>query len=1417
MQRRNERPVRVSRNPRIEAPARRALIVLGMHRSGTSLTAATLCAAGADPPKNVSGLAWADEDNARGYWEPLSLPILHDELLREMGVSWSTPLSYPQGFFRSPKAAGFRERALELLRDEYGHSRLLCLKDPRLCRLLPLWKPLFAMEGIEPSYIHVTRHPLEVALSLAKRNGLHRSESLMAWLRHVLEAEAGTRGQKRVFITYDRALADWHATLQHVGDALEIAWPRRMADIDVDVNSILSQDLRHHRLGMADLAVNDQNTAWIADVYSACVAAAEGNESQQLAVFDRVRGELEQADKAFEPLLALARRDSTAAYDELRRGADEAAKAAAEIEERRVAELESALASTSSEIGAARDELTQRGEESAQLAESLREREARLSALEAELASARTELAAREADFAATQSTAEAARNESTQRGEESARLAEALSERDAHLSALEAELASARTELIAREADSAAWQSAAEAARNEVALRDEESVRLAEVLSERDARLSAFEEELASARTELAAREADFAASQSTAEAARNELTQRGEESAQLAESLRERDARLGTLEAELAFARTELAAREADVAASQSAAAAARDEASRDLDRMRGMLEAREREATESRQAFLDQTRNTRKEIAAARGESSRLAAELRDVRSALRSSEDGVAALSAKVAHLNAARVLDVEERADQHGAAQQELEALRASLEHRERRIEALQRDLHAAHSVEGDARKQDDGERNALSEAKAQCRALQADLEFARAALTESEMRLAAQPTQETRPLRRQAPDRVRPERARPTQSARNTASHGAFFASALRKRGGEGDYVWLGVIDFDFRIQRPQHLAMEIAEAGNRVFYLSTKFEPIRDDVHFRIDSMPHPNVFILQLCVEEPVPPNIYGGFSVEQVAAIAKSLDAAFRALDVREPAVVVQYPSWHYVAAGIPGATVVHDCLDYVGGFSNVPSEMVELEAELIRHADLVVTSSEHLAEHVREVRDTVIVRNAADIALFARAADVERNGSESRPVVGYFGAIAEWYETEWIEQCATSRPDWDFVLIGSAFGADTSRLSTMPNVRLAGEQPYLELPTFLATFDVAVIPFKINDLIRCTNPVKLYEYMAAGKPVVASPIPEVMRETSLAYIAADASEFERQIEKARSEDSDALRRKRRDWAAEHTWRQRAGDFAAAVARARPRVSVIVLAYNHWELTEACLQSVLAVSDYANLEVLVVDNASSDETPQRLRELAELDERVSVIRNETNLGFAAGNNVGIRAATGEYVILLNNDTYVTKGWVRDLIRPLILDRQVGLAGPLTNNIGNEQKISLAYPNLDSIEAEVRPFLRKRLRERFDTHNLAFFCVAVRRDVVDTVGLLDEAYGLGFFEDDDYCRRVLAAGYRIVVTDDAFVHHHLSGSFNALGAGEKQAQMERNKAIFESRWGEWQPHAYRDSPGFG
>ncbi|HTD32210.1 MAG TPA: glycosyltransferase [Candidatus Elarobacter sp.] len=638
---------------------------------------------------------------------------------------------------------------------------------------------------------------------------------------------------------------------------------------------------------------------------------------------------------------------------------------------------------------------------------------------------------------------------------------------------------------------------------------------------------------------------------------------------------------------------------------------------------------------------------------------------------------------------------------------------------------------------------------------------------------------------------------------------------RLTDRYGATFPDAVRPAAR--DVIWLGVIDWDFRIQRPQHLAARLADLHARVFYVSIVFDQADERGRFRLLRSPHAGVYELRLALTGTLPKNIYAGFGEDQTASVLAALDEAIDVLGIAEPTVVVQYPSWYPVACGIAGATVVHDCLDLVSGFEDTTPETIKLENRLLHDADLVVVSSKPLAEHVAPQRaDTVLIRNAADVGFFASApaAPLPRTG---RPVIGYFGAIAYWYEIGWIEHAANAHPEWDFLLIGASDGCDMRGVQNLPNVRLLGERPYGELPALLGEMDVTVIPFKLTELITCTNPVKLYEYMAGGRPVVASAMPEVVDATDLVYIARDAEDFAAQIARALAEDGPELRERRRRWALEHNWHARADRMMDALATTRPSVSVVILAYEHWSFTRACLDSVLRFSDYANLEVIVVDNGSRDATPVMLRRIAAHDPRVKVVTNAENLGFAAGNNAGIAAARGDYVILLNNDTYVTRGWVRDLIRPLQQDPSIGLAGPLTNNMGNEQKVDLAYDGMLEMADVARRFVRRHTRRRFDVSTLAFFCVALRRDVIERVGLLDVAYGVGFYEDDDYCRRAERAGYRMVVVDDVFVHHHMSASFDALGAERKREQMERNKAIYEARWGPWRPHRYRNAPGFG
>ena len=206
-----------------------------------------------------------------------------------------------------------------------------------------------------------------------------------------------------------------------------------------------------------------------------------------------------------------------------------------------------------------------------------------------------------------------------------------------------------------------------------------------------------------------------------------------------------------------------------------------------------------------------------------------------------------------------------------------------------------------------------------------------------------------------------------------------------------------------------------------------------------------------------------------------------------------------------------------------------------------------------------------------------------------------------------------------------------------------------------------------------------------------------------------------------------------------------------------------------------------------------------------------PDFLRQWARGRDNVTLVLNAENLGFAGGNNTGLAAATGDVLVMLNNDTHVTEGWLLSLTRHLRDDSSLGLIGPVTNNIGNEAKVDLDYGDMDEMLEVARSYTSNRFRQLLRVPTVAFFCVAMRREVYEKVGGLDEAFGVGFFEDDDYCRRVHEAGYDIAIAEDVFIHHHLSASFDALGAARKQELIERNKAGYEAKWGEWTPHVYR------
>lgn len=243
--------------------------------------------------------------------------------------------------------------------------------------------------------------------------------------------------------------------------------------------------------------------------------------------------------------------------------------------------------------------------------------------------------------------------------------------------------------------------------------------------------------------------------------------------------------------------------------------------------------------------------------------------------------------------------------------------------------------------------------------------------------------------------------------------------------------------------------------------------------------------------------------------------------------------------------------------------------------------------------------------------------------------------------------------------------------------------------------------------------------------------------------------------------------------------------------------------PETSIIVLTYNNLhETTVPCLDSIFRHTGIEDYEVIVVDNNSSDGTTTYLTERARREPRLRCILNTVNRGFAGGNNDGIRSASGSVLVLLNNDTLVSEGWLAGLRASLREDGAIGLVGPVSNAVGNEQKIFTSGVTPDEILAEGAAWVRHSRGDTFETERLGFFCVALRRETADKVGLLDEAFDLGFYEDDDYCLRMRKAGYRLVCREDVFVYHRGSSSFGKTPRNTRDL-MKKNRRRLERKFG--------------
>jgi hypothetical protein len=247
------------------------ILVAGMHRSGTSALTRCINLAGVPLPARLMP---ADSSNSDGYWESVDLYHLHNAILASLNSAWNDPREIPEVWF-GPASADASAQLAAWLAEEMRGKDMLLVKDPRVCRLLPLWQRAASEVGLDLRTVIPVRNPVEVARSLTTRDGFSEPHSFFLWLRHVLDAERFTRGAPRSFLSFDELMADPLDTIRRVERDLGVTLPARDAELRPLLDATLKPSLRHHVVADTSLErIAEQLPAllttyqWVLDVAS---------------------------------------------------------------------------------------------------------------------------------------------------------------------------------------------------------------------------------------------------------------------------------------------------------------------------------------------------------------------------------------------------------------------------------------------------------------------------------------------------------------------------------------------------------------------------------------------------------------------------------------------------------------------------------------------------------------------------------------------------------------------------------------------------------------------------------------------------------------------------------------------------------------------------------------------------------------------------------------------------------------------------------------------------------------------------------------------------------------------------------------------------------------------------------------------
>ena len=290
--------------------SRVAILVTGMHRSGTSALTRVLSIVGCELPQT---LVQPKSGNVLGFWESQVLTNLNEEILACTDSFWEDWRPFDRSWYSSRSAEGIRSRGQQLIRDEFGESRLFVLKDPRLCRLLEFWFQAFDALGIDVRVVSPIRNPFDVAASLHARNHIDPFCGLLIWLRHVLDAEAASRGRPRAYLRYEQLMANARAVVEGIGEDLGLSWPNASdPSAEKEIDTFITPSMHHFHSEEGSRLSDPDVSHWIKDSFQVFDRWSRGevlrDDTHRL---DRIREAFDEATPAFSSALATGQKALT--------------------------------------------------------------------------------------------------------------------------------------------------------------------------------------------------------------------------------------------------------------------------------------------------------------------------------------------------------------------------------------------------------------------------------------------------------------------------------------------------------------------------------------------------------------------------------------------------------------------------------------------------------------------------------------------------------------------------------------------------------------------------------------------------------------------------------------------------------------------------------------------------------------------------------------------------------------------------------------------------------------------------------------------------------------------------------------------------------------------------------------------------